>query len=321
MKRNYLWLPGLLLLLTYGGCSPDEIGYLSDNLRYNVTNIQVNQGSVVYTDALIGNGSTTPLNVELLDIRNKRTGEPAPEFFEEHEISTYLAEITPQDNTLEKLFAKIGKKNYPSLMVNSIGGRVGFSQATTFIDTGLYTIDLRVSNVAASKVYKEVLDIHVIGVKADSIYYRACTSSNFGTEDDFTAYNDYDVTVEHIPAGDNKVIFMWLDKDGKPFNPSKGDIIKRGDRPTFKNWSPYYDEIVTDTALVYPYPDVSGLTYPIMSGTYVGSVLWTGDPICYYRVVGTANNLHRNLNPVSTIKFYLPGTYIVRFKFKTISRV
>jgi len=72
---------------------------------------------------------------------------------------------------------------------------------------------------------------------------------------------------------------------------------------------------------VYRYPDVSGLVYPIINGTYVGSTLWPGDPICYYRVVGTANSLGRNLNPVSTIRFYLPGTYIVRFRFQTLGRV
>lgn len=317
-KKSNIYLY-FLILLGIQACKPDEVGFLNDNLRYNVAEIQVNQGSVVYTDALIANGSTTPLNVSLLAIRNKRTGALAPEFLEEHELSTYLSEITWRDTTLEQLYSKIGKAMYPPFMLNSIGGRIGFTQATTFVDTGLYTIDIEVSNIAGKRTYNEALDFRIIGTKSDSIFYQACTSSDYGVEDNFITYPNFEIDIEHIPDGENKIIYMWLDKDGKPFNPAAGEVIRRGDRPTFKNWSPYYPEVVTDTALVYEYPDVSGLTYPIMNGTYVNGEYWSGDPISYYRVVGTANDLRRNLNPVSTIKFYLPGTYIVRCKFLTVS--
>jgi len=322
MKKQVFWrlfcLPACVLLLQ---CKPSEQGYLSDNLRYNVDNLQVNQGTVVYTDPLVANGSTTPLSVELLGIRNKATGAPAPEFLEEHEIATYLSEITWQDTTLEQLNAKIGRAKYPPMMLNPLGGRVGFTQATNFVDTGLYTIDVAVENVFGKRTLNNVLDFSIIGAKKDSVFYQACTSSDYGAEDNFLPYSNFRIDIEHVPGGENKIVYMWLDRDGAAFNPKAGEVVKRGDRPTFRNWSPYYPEEVTDTALVYRYPDVSGLVYPIINGTYVGSTLWPGDPICYYRVVGTANSLGRNLNPVSTIRFYLPGTYIVRFRFQTLGRV
>ncbi|NJI74953.1 hypothetical protein HCX49_17250 [Sphingobacterium kitahiroshimense] len=322
MKKNKLWiLIPAVLFLSLSGCKVEEQGFLSENLRYNVANLQVNQGSVTYTDPLIANGSTTPLMVKLLAVRNKKTGELAPEFLQEGEISTYLSEITWQDTTLQQLNAKIGKAKYPPLMLNEIGGRVGFTQATNFVDTGQYSIDVEVSNIAGKKNFNNILDFSVIGAKKDSVFYQACTSSEFGAETDFQPVSNYRIDIQHISGEENKIIYMWLDKNGVPFNPKKGEIIKRGDRPTFKNWSPYYPELVTDTALVYQYPDVSGLTYPIISGTYTGTQFWEGDPICYYRIVGTANSLGRNLNPVSTIKFYLPGTYIVRFKFSTITHI
>ncbi|WP_437922060.1 hypothetical protein [Sphingobacterium sp. LRF_L2] len=322
MKKKIFWNVCFLVACSVlYKCKPSEEGYLSETFRYNVENLQVNQGSVVYTDPLISNGSTTPLTVNLLAIRNKETGELAPEFLEEQEISTYLGEVTWRDTTLEQLNAKIGKSMYPPLMVNTVGGRVGFTQATNFVNAGSYTIDIEVSNLVGKRTINNALDFDIIGAKIDSIFYQACTSSDYGAEDNFTSYSNYRVDVEYIPEGENKIVYMWLDKDGKAFSPKAGQVIKRGDRPTFKNWSPYYPEEVTDTALVYEFPDVSGLVYPIISGIYIGSTYWSGDPICYYRVVGTANSLGRNLNPVTTVKYYRKGTYIVRFRFLTLSRV
>ncbi|OJZ06268.1 MAG: hypothetical protein BGP15_11110 [Sphingobacterium sp. 40-24] len=318
-KRSFIiGLAGLSLGLL-NSCKSDQIGYLSENIRYNVENLQVNQGAVVYTDAIVANGSTTPLTVNLLAVRNKETGELSTEFSKEHEISTYLAEITWRDTTLDLLNAKIGKAKYPPMMLNATGGRVGFTQATQFVTPGQYTIDVEVSNVAGQKKFKNILDFNVIGAKKEDILFKSCTSSDYGAESNFLPYTDYEIVVEHQAEGENKIVYQWEDKNGKPFNPKKGEVIKRGDRPTFKNWSPYYPEEVTDTGLVYRYPDVSGLVYPIMNGTYVGTEFWSGDPISYYRIVGTATTLGRNLNPVSTIKFYRSGTYTVRFRFLTIT--
>ena len=320
-KQSFIIGLAGLSILVFGSCKNDQLGYLSENMRYNVENLQVNQGSVVYTDALIANGSSTPLTVNLLAVRNKETGEVTNDFFKEHEITTYLAEVTWRDTTLEQLQTKIGKAKYPPMMLNAIGGRVGFTQSTHFVSPGQYTIDVEVSNIAGKKKFKNILDFNVIAAKKEDILFKSCTSSDYGAESNFLPYTDYEINVEYLPEGENKIVYQWEDKNGKPFNPKKGEIIKRGDRPTFKNWSPYYPEEVTDTALVYRYPDVSGLVYPIMNGTYIGTELWSGDPISYYRVVGTANSLGRNLNPVSTIKFYRSGTYIVRFKFLTLTRI
>ncbi|UPZ38579.1 DUF5007 domain-containing protein [Sphingobacterium sp. PCS056] len=318
-KRSFILGIASLSIFVFQACKSDQIGYLSENMRYNVANLQVNQGMVVYTQSLIANGSTTPLTVNLLNVRNKETGELTTEFFKEHEISTYLSEITWRDTTLDQLNAKIGKAKYAAMTLNTIGGRVGFSPATQFVKPGQYSIDVEVSNIAGSRTFKNILDFNVIGAKKDSVFFKSCTSSDYGAEANFLPYTDYEITIEHQPEGGNKIVYIWEDKNGKPFNPKKGEVIKRGDRPTFKNWSPYYPEQVSDTALVYRYPDVSGLVYPIMNGTYVGSEYWSGDPISYYRVIGTATSLGRNLNPVSTIKFYRSGTYIVRFRFLTVT--
>lgn len=137
-KRSFIiGLAGLSLGLL-DSCKSDQIGYLSENIRYNVENLQVNQGAVVYTDAIVANGSTTPLTVNLLAVRNKETGELSTEFSKEHEISTYLAEITWRDTTLDLLNAKIGKAKYPPMMLNATGGRVGFTQATQFVTGTVY---------------------------------------------------------------------------------------------------------------------------------------------------------------------------------------
>ncbi|WP_257666383.1 DUF5007 domain-containing protein [Parapedobacter tibetensis] len=307
------------LVAAVGSCSKVESGYISDYITYNLRTLEATQGQVLYTGSLILDGSTSPVQVKLLSIRDKKTGREATEFLQEYDVPVYLAEITNDDNTLEKVMEKIDVGKSPAIMINEIGGRVGLTRATTNIDTGLYTIDVEVTNSRGARVINEALDIRLRSAATHSISYQAMTTSTFGIEDNFVgADQSLEIVVEREATTENKIIFKWVDKNGRPFNPQAGEIIKRGDRPTFSNWSPYFSEEVTDTSIEYQYP-FTGLNYPLLKQINVANATWN-DGITYYRVVGNATDIGRNLNPVSTITYFLSGTYTVTYRLKNVVR-
>jgi len=235
-------------------------------------------------------------------------------------VTIYLAEITSEDNTLERLQQKIGMDKVPAIMVNEIGGRVGLTRATANISEGLYTIDIEVKNSRGVRVINNVLDIRLS--PPDNTYaidYQAMTTSDLGVEDNFIdAGASFEVDIQREATTENKIIFRWVDKNGNAFNPAAGEIIKRGDRPTFTHWSPYYPEEVTNESIIYEFP-LTGLDYPVLKQVNVAGSLWDGG-ITYYRIIGTATDIGRNLNPVSTIRYFMGGTYTVTYHLKNVVR-
>lgn len=302
-----------------GACSKVDDGYISDYMTYNLQTLEATQGQVAYTGSLVLDGSTSPVQVRLLSIRDKVTGREATEFLEEYDVPTFLAEITNEDNTLESVLAKIDIAKVPGILVNEIGGRVGLTRATTSIDTGLYTIDIEVTNSRGTRTITDALDIRLRPAATHAISYQAMTTSDFGVEDNFQdALSYFEIDVRREATAENKIILQWVDRNGDPFNPRTGEVVKRGDRPTFADWSPYYPEEVTDTAIVYEYP-LTGLNYPLIRQIDLAGSSWA-DGITYYRVVGNATNIGRNINTVSTLSYFLSGTYTVTYRLNNVVR-
>lgn len=320
MKRNYINKLGLVLAVSMlSACDRVEDGYISDYISYNLQTLEAVQGQVSYTGALVLDGSTAPVQVKLLSIRDKQTGREATEFLEEYDVPTYLAEITSEDNTLERLMEKIAIDKMPAIVVNEIGGRVGLTRATANIETGLYTIDVEVTNSRGTRVINDALDIQLVPATTHSVDYQAMTTSDFGIEDNFIdATQHFEIEVTREVSNENRIIFRWLDKNGDAFNPRAGEIIRRGDRPTFAHWSPYFEEEVTDDAISYEFP-LTGLDYPVLRQVNVAGSAWA-DGITYYRIVGSATDIGRNLNPVSTLRYHLGGTYTVTYHLKNVVR-
>lgn len=319
-KRHFGFFYIIVLGLLLVGCKPEQIGFLDDHLRYGVAEVQVVQGSAVTTNPIIANGSTTPMTVKLLAVRNKQTGEVVPDFLVEQEFSVYLGQVGNNVTTLEQLNALIGTDRAPSVTVNEIGGKVVLTPATENIPPGLYTVDVEITNIAGVKSYNGILDVNLIRLKPDSLYSYSANSSSLSSESEVTSLQSqqYDVKIQYLPDGENKIIFMWIDKDGKPFNPEEGQVIRRASLPSFADWSPFYTEELTDTAIVYPYPYFKGLPYPVKTSALVGSTSYTNFS-SNYRIVGDYTDLGRNLNTSAVARFFKPGTHIIRYTFKDIT--
>ena len=301
-------------------CKPDQIGFLNDNLRYGMAELQAVQGSAVSTDAIIANGSSTPMTVKLLAVKNKANGTVMNDFLTEQEYSIYLGQVGENVMTLEQLNALIGKAKSPAITVNETGGKIVLTPATENIPAGLYTLDLEINNISGTKIYNEILDINLIGLKPDSVFSKSATSSSLTSESEIRniAADDYTVSIEYKPSGEDKIIFMWLDKNGKAFNPKEGEVVRRTTLPSFADWSPFYAEEMTDTAIVYKYPYFKGLPYPVKTTARVNNTNYT-NLTSNYRINGEYTSLSRNINTATTARFYKPGTHIVKFKLKNLN--
>src|SRR5687767_8390789 len=153
-KYRYLFFAVVVVLAAWG-CKKDVIGYLSDKLLYRSNPFTAVKGRVSTSAPLEADGSTQPLSVKLLDVRDN-TGKTATGLTTEYEIAVYKAEIRATDTTLAQLAAKLGTGMYKPFNVNNIGGRMEVTPASVYVDTGMYEFDIEVSNVRGTKVFNKI---------------------------------------------------------------------------------------------------------------------------------------------------------------------
>ena len=111
-----------------------------------------------------------------------------------------------------------------------------------------------------------------------------------------------------------RIILKITDKNGVPFNPKAGEIIKRGDRPTFESYARFNPIQYTDTAMIC---DFEVAPFPLAK--YVDASTDWGHAI-YYRIPEknivfdglTAGQYSGNLRFAFVIK--LEGTYVIEFR-------
>lgn len=322
---------GLLLLLTvvFLNCSKPSPGYLSKVLVYNPKTLVATKGRVTTSGALIVDGSTSPINVKLLATRNFYTKQPANDILlKTYEIPIYKGEITQNDTTLAQIAPKIGKANYPVFNVNSIGGRIEISPASTFIDTGTYEFDINVTNPAGSRDVPSVGVVRFVNpANPFEVTRQAVTSKPANAETPVTTQNNFTLTVTRT-AGPNKVIIRFLDKNNNPFNP-KTQVTRILDRPDFRSYAGYYPEERTDTALVYQYPDQLP-TFPLFQYSSINSAngaVTNRQYTSFFRIPFSANDLNINIDPEIGFRLWpvpgsavVSGTYTVTMKLNFAAR-
>lgn len=205
-------------------CTKIEEGYLSEGIRYQFPTIEVERGvvKIANENLIFPDGSTLPLNVKLLDIRNKATGKRAEEWFQLYDSYRFIAPLTDTDTTMEGFNKKIEYGKFLPFDFVASGGYFRFNTGTKNIPLGEYDFDLEISNVKGTK---QILKAATIIVK-EPVPFVIDPSTQLGTARDGTpathAYlpvNQRTVTVEKIGVDKNQVILKIVDKNGKPFNP------------------------------------------------------------------------------------------------------
>jgi hypothetical protein len=316
---------GLIAVMIVSGCSKPKPGYLSNVLVYSPKTLVANKGRVTVSQALLVDGSTSPINVKLLRTRNYYTKQNADSILlKKYEIATYRAEVTQNDSTLQQIEAKTGKSMYGSFTVNPIGGRLELSPATNFIDTGTYEFDIMVTNSAGSREVNNAGIIRIVNPVSNIDITSQSVTTSPTTAETFTSQSQFTYSVVKTSSSENKIIIKFVDKVGKPFNPAQGDVYARADRPTFKTYDPFYTEEKTDTALVYKYP--AGLpVFPIYPSVSVSGGNYSN--VYYFRIAAAATVINLYVYPVLGFRLWpmvgqlsVSGTYLVTFKMNFVTK-
>lgn len=316
MKFRYITLLTVCSILFYC-CTKVPVGFLSDRLFYRTNPFVAVKGRVTTGIPMETDGSTVPLNVKLMGVRDKNA-QPADKLTKEYEIPIYKGEVLITDTTLALLSQKLGVGMYKPFNVNPIGGRLEVTPASVYADTGTYDFDLEVSNVRGTKTLNSISKVRLTP-PVDSQIVRQFATTSPTTGEVFTTQSAFVVTVQRIP-GPNKIIIKFVDKNGAKFNPRTGEVIPRvslplvstvGLRYQYRDFDPYYPEVKNDTALVYDYPAKTP-TFPLytLNNAYTVS----------YRIPAVYNDLNLNINPEFSVRLfpldvpYVDGTWIITNK-------
>jgi len=314
MKPIYKYISAAAIILVTGyACSkkPSE-GFLGRTFFYLSNPFIGAKGRVVTSVPIQADGSTNPLYVKLLQVRN-RAGQVTDALTKEYEIPIYKGEVTPQDSTPQLLAAKLGTAMYKPFTVNSIGGRLELSPATAMVDTGLYTFDIEVSNIRGSKIINSVAKVQLTPAVPTQIIRQFANSSAPNQETVFTTQSNFSTILERR-AGPNQIIIRFVDANGATFNPKQGQVLPRvgtvaAPRFVFRQFAPYYPEVINDTAFIYQYPEKTP-TFPLylLNNAYLSS----------YRIPAQFNTLNQNINPEFAIRLFptdgvtsVSGTWVI----------
>ncbi len=314
-------------LLTLISCTKIDEGYISDNMFYQVRSLSVQQGVTTYSAPLIGNGSTNPLNVKLLRVKDSNGSDVTKLFQKPQSIVTFLKEITSDDNTLEKLSLKLRDSLVTPFQVNSLGGRLEFTAATSYLPAGKFTIDLEVGNVRGTKFLENICEIDLRPVERPYFiaYKRVQHSRRPDNTFEYTGVDDSDITVRvEFTAGteNSSTVFQFLDKNGDLFNPKEGEVTRyRDDFPFFDTWNPYYPLQTTDTEFSQILPNI-GLKFPYFGQVRLGERNWVDESSRYdWKIpAGYLEEINGDLVGLISFQFYASGTYKITTQLHKLTK-
>jgi hypothetical protein len=281
-KKNNLFiiLGAFLLIEIFSGCTKVEKGFISPYQQYAVNTFTVIRGRIASSYTLINDGSSIPMHIKWTHIYDS-TGKIVDDIFsKEYPVAVWTAAYDPKtDLTFAAISAKRTIKNLPPLTVNEFNGTIQANSGTLNIPVGSYTMDLEVSNDAGTVPLKKIMQINVIdgpsletapeqgafaagrakaGTAAVTYFYN-------GQNNPFVSYQ-----INRYSDTPNVLVLKFVDRNGVPFNPKSGEIIKRPaaglnpNPPYLQNLQDYAPDTyqALDTALYLKYPLVP---FPINS--------------------------------------------------------
>ncbi len=318
----------LLIIVTVAvSCKKIQEGFLSDTMRYIDKNVYCLRGlPLVQTKPIDIDGSTPIVHFEMLNLRDE-AGKPAPkEFFEKYEVIMFKPGMTfdiKTDTTVAELDKKREKKTVPPMDFNPVSGQISFNRGSVNIPLGKYTFDLQATNKNGTKTFPAFATINIVDPVADDIFAQEDNVSNafHNVTGAATPHKNPKLTFTKVSNDGARIILKLTDKNGVPFNPKSGEIIRRGDRPTFENYAKFTPVKFTDTAMicdfeVAPFP----LAKYVTPTTDWGHLIYYRIPSQFATVDGFTPGLY-SVNPRFAFTLKMEGTYIIELKFTDVTRV
>ncbi len=270
---KYLISTYLLLAVIFfnAACTKIANGFISPTMQYSNKLFVVPQGQIASSNSLVSDGSTIPLNIQWVHIYDS-TGKIVDDIFQKtYPVGVWSSAYNPQtDTTYASIIAKRTTKDLPPIQLNSTSGVLTSNSATLNIPPGNYTLDVQVTNVAGTQLIKNAITIDIEAVaplqitEIGSIANGKALAGTAPVSYFFNGQNNPFVSVNVVRFADtpNVLILKYVDRNGTPFDPKTGEIIKRPaaglnpNPPYLQNLQDYAPDtyVATDTAMTIKFP-------------------------------------------------------------------
>lgn len=301
MKANIYFIFSILLFMS--GCKKeDKIGFLSNNLKYPLTNFNADVGAIlILTPAMTLDGSTLPLTFSIDAIR-KSDGTLATELMN-YKVDTYFWHdaFSGREIDQEEVNAKREKANRPAIDINPSNGQIIiYPEATdsTKLTKGTYIVDIRVKNSSEERLIKSALTISVNYALPYHYEFLGVDGLLDDVQTVFTRLSD---------DKENKLIIKFIDKDNNPIDPKSLTGVDYGDNGIedikdwknlgFKNQTKYTEYLDRIEVEVKEFP------LPYIPENYITFNLYN---------LGSINGDF--LNFAFEFAIYKPGTWLISIK-------
>jgi len=302
-------------------CTKAPNGYLSSQIRYTDSPIQIQRGNVVQSNPVNSDGSSAPVTYELLDIRNATTHKHADSLYMPQQHYEFISLFNPAvDTTVALLNTHRKLVNGPCFDFNEHTGAFTFYQTTSNVPKGNYEFDIKATNQNGSKTYKNIGTIRLF----DSTAYRIDVGGSAWFQDN-TSNNgnvgDPPVTIQRLSTTGTLAILKIVDEHGTPFDPAKGEIIARGDRTDFESYASFHPVVASDTSLtcnfeLAPFPYLPNSTYGFLIYYRIPSQFVKFDA----GITPTPAQIY-SANPRFSFQLYQVGTYLITVTVPHVTRV
>lgn len=356
-KKLLIYISFFCLATTgfFVACTKYQNGFISPTMQYSVSTFNVIKGRIASSPTLVPDGSSIPLNIKWTHIYDSDGTIVDDLFLKEYPVDIWTAGYNPRtDTTFALITAKRGKSELPPIVMNPLNGSLEANSGTFFLPAGTYTMDVEVSNTAGVQELKKAMTIILaegkrletspeVGAFSNGrlIANTAAGAPNGGY---FNGPNNpYDsVVITRFADSPNSLILVMRDKNGVPFNPSKGEVAKRPNSgsdpipPFLQNLQDYAPDtyVANDTAIsikfpLVPFPIASlgngyNMYYRIPTAFVhmdsTSSWLSNPDPDNYYQGVNDSHYLGSykdNLYDYSIrvpLRVQYPGSYLIDIK-------
>ncbi|TWF41438.1 uncharacterized protein DUF5007 [Chitinophaga polysaccharea] len=311
-------MAGALLVL---GCTKVQEGFLSDGIRYKSPEIFIPKGITARYPGILFDGSTPPVKFEILDMRPVEGGKLPAAFNTKYPVWVFKDKMSfdpDTDTTIALLRAKQDSLQELPFEFNPVNGGFLFKAPSANLPNGVYEFDVKASNVNGSKVYKNLARLHI----EDPEYIRMTEVPVVASYDSVT--NTFPTSLQgtmelrRVSPQGTQVMLKIMDKNGKLFNPKKGEVITRGDRPSFASYARFNPVVVTDTALITDYA-IAPYPAKLIPG-YVNYLIYYRIPAWFIKMDGAAPKAW-SANPRFGFQILFEGTYEVIIHLPNVTKL
>jgi hypothetical protein len=317
-----------VLVISFPGCTKNEKGFLSAYFQYPINEYTIAKGRAFTSDAINPDGSSIPFKAQIVHIYDA-AGQIADEvFFKTYPVSVWMSAYNSiTDTTAALIAAKRKVENLPALKINEANGAIETNSASINLPSGAFTIDLMISNVAGSQVLQKIVTIHLIDAAPfETAPDLAATSEaiiKVGNESSSVAFGSAFETVQVEKVADDPWVIhvKIVDKNGVPFNPKNGEIVKRPNLglnpnpPFLQNLQSYtlsYNP--TDTEMEFPYA-VAPMPLESLGNGYN---MYYRIPTQFFHIDGYPDDTY-SLNVRFPLRIWVPGTYNITVRVANVT--